>query len=148
MSRFLFLVSGLVVILSFAARPSSAQATSSGGGPVPTARRSLEEAIAAIRSKEPHSGSSFRLIREVPSSAIMRESGVGDGVFIDLMRAGGFVILEVDDENWVQWTTRQFVCSDDIIWDHCGVESIGQRGPGCYADGAGGGLTQDMEQRA
>jgi hypothetical protein len=29
----------------------------------------------------------------------MRENGIGDGVFIDLMRTGGFVILEVDEKN-------------------------------------------------
>lgn len=109
MSRFLFLVSGLAVVLSFASSASSAQGASSGSG----SKLTLDEAIAAIQSKEPHSGSSFRLIRDLDSSAAMREAaqrsldsasshrvGVyGDGIFIELMRTGGFVILEVDDKS-------------------------------------------------
>jgi hypothetical protein len=99
MNRFLFLVSGLAVVLSFASSASSAQTPPSNSGSVPEAKRTLDEAIIAIQSKEPHSGSSFRLIREVPSSATVRESAFGDGVFIDLMRTGGVVILEVDDKS-------------------------------------------------
>lgn len=93
------LVSGLAVALSFASIASSAQAPSTSSGSVPGTKRTLDEAITAIQSKESHSGSTFRLIREIPSSATMRESDVGGGVFIDLMRSGGFVILEVDDKS-------------------------------------------------
>jgi hypothetical protein len=113
MSRFLFLVSGLALVLSFASSASSAQTASSSSGSVSKSKLTLDEAIAAIQSKEPHSGSSFWLIREVDSSAAMREAAqrsrdsassqrVGpyrDGVFIELMRTGGFVILEVDDKS-------------------------------------------------
>jgi len=93
------LLSVLGVFLFFVSSPLSAQVASSTGTSVPNARRTLEEAVAAIQSKEPRTGSSFRLIREVSSSASMRESDVGDGIFMDLMRTGGFVILEVNDKS-------------------------------------------------
>jgi len=101
MSRFLFLRFGLAVALSFASSASSAQApsSSSGSGSVPKSGRTLHEAIAAIQSKEPHSGSSFRLIQELHSSATWREDATGEGILLDLMRSGGFIILEVNDES-------------------------------------------------
>ncbi len=113
MSRLLFLVSGLAVVLSFAPSASSEQATSSSSSSVSKSILTLDEAIAAIQSKEPHSGPSFRLIREIDSSAAMREAAqlsldsassrrvsvYGEGVFLELMRTGGFVILEVDDKS-------------------------------------------------
>ena len=113
MSRFLFLVSGLAVVLSFASSVSSAQSAASSSGSVSKSKLTLDEAIAAIQSKEPHSGVSFRLIRELNSSAAMQEAAqlsldlasshhvglYGDGVLVELMRAGGFVILEVDDKS-------------------------------------------------
>jgi hypothetical protein len=112
MSRFLFLVSGLAVVLSFASG-ASAQVASSSSSSVSKPELTLNEAIAAIQSKEPRSGSSFRIIRELDSSAAMQEAAqrsldsasahrvslYGDGVFIGLMRTGGFVILEVDDNS-------------------------------------------------
>src|SRR5579859_1389156 len=99
MSRFLSLVSRLAVLLAFASSASSAQAPSTSSGSVSKSKWTLDEAITAIRSKEPHSGSSFRLIRELHSSATTREAADGDGVLIDLTRSGGFVILEVDDKS-------------------------------------------------
>lgn len=99
MSRSQFFVSGLALILAFASCASSAQAPSSSSGSVSKSRWTLDEAIAAIQSKEPHSGSSFRLIRDVHSSVTMREAADADGILIDMMRGGGFVILEVDDQS-------------------------------------------------
>ncbi len=98
MSRFRFLLFGLAVALSFASSSSSAQAPSGSSGSVSKPKRTFDEAITAIQSKEPHSGSSFRLIRELHSSAMWREDATGKGILCDLMRSGGFVILEVDDE--------------------------------------------------
>jgi hypothetical protein len=96
MSHFRFLIYGLAVALSFASSTSSAQAPSGSSGSVSKPKRTFDEAIAAIQSKGPHSGSSFRLIRELHSSATWREA-TGKGILFDLMRSGGFVILEVDD---------------------------------------------------
>ena len=98
MSRFRFLIFGLAVALSFAASASSAQAPSGSSGSVSKPKRTFDEAITAIQSKEPHSGSSFRLIRELHSSATWREDATGKGILFGLMRSGGFVILEVDNK--------------------------------------------------
>jgi len=97
MSRFRFLLFGLAVGLSFASSASSAQPSDSSGS-VLKPKRTFDEAITAIQSKERHSGSSFRLIRELHSSATWREDATGKGILFDLMRSGGFVILEVDDK--------------------------------------------------
>ena len=98
MSRFRFLIFGLPVALSFAASALSAQAPSGSSGSLSRSKRTFDEAITAIQSKEPHSGSSFRLIRELHSSATWREDATPAGILCDLMRSGGFVILEVDDK--------------------------------------------------
>jgi len=99
MSRFLFLLSCLTAALSFVSSASLAQAPSGSSGSVSASKRTLDEAVTEIQSKEPHSGSSFRLIRELHSSATWREDATGEGIFSDLMRSGGFVILEVDDKS-------------------------------------------------
>ena len=106
--------SGLLItlVLSLAKSASWAQAAPSPGF-VPTSKLTLDEATAAIRSKEPHSGSSFRLIRELDSSPATREAAqrsldsassshatlYGNGILIELLRAGGFAILEIDDRS-------------------------------------------------
>src|SRR5260370_2408209 len=70
----------------------------------------LDRAIGAIRSKSPRRGSTFQLLRELQSSTETRELAqrsmqeasshhvalYNDGVFLDLLRNGGFFILEVD----------------------------------------------------
>jgi hypothetical protein len=98
MSRFLFLLFGLAVALSLASDASSGQAPSGSSGSESKSKRSFDDAITAIQFKEPHSGSSFRLIRELHSSAAWREAA-GEGILFDLMRSGGFVILEVDTKD-------------------------------------------------
>lgn len=111
MSRFLLFVSGLAIVLSFASSASPAQTRPKSSGSA--SKLTLDEAIAAIQSKEPHSGSSFRLIHELDSSPVMRETAqrsldlaashhvdvYGGGVLIELMRTGGFVILEVNNKS-------------------------------------------------
>jgi hypothetical protein len=99
MSRFLFLLSGLALALSIVSSASSVQAPSVSSGSVSTSKRTLDEAVTAIQSKGPHPGSSFLLIRELHSSATWRESATGESILCDLMRSGGFVILEVDDKS-------------------------------------------------
>src|SRR5260370_27873821 len=70
----------------------------------------LDRAIGAIRSKSPRRGSTFQLLRELQSSTETRELAqrsmqeasshqvavYNDGVFLDLLRNGGLLILEVD----------------------------------------------------
>jgi hypothetical protein len=99
MSRFRFLLFGLAVALSFASSASSAQAPSGSSGSVAKSDLTLDGAITAIQSKGPHSGSSFRLIRELHPRATMPEAADGGSILVDLMRDGGFVILEVDDKS-------------------------------------------------
>jgi hypothetical protein len=71
-----------------------------------------ERAIAAVRSKEHNSDSSFQIILEVEPSARTREvaqlsfheassqrvSIYGDGIFLDLLKTGGFLIMQVDSK--------------------------------------------------
>ncbi len=116
MSRFLFLVCALAVLLSCTAVESSAQAASSSataqnGVVISKLKLTPDQAIAAVRSKEPKPGLSFQVIRELDSTAAMKEAAqrslheasshhvslYGDGIFLDLLNAGGFLILEVDD---------------------------------------------------
>jgi len=80
----------------------------------------LDRAIAAIRSKSPRPRSTFHLLRELRSSAETRELAqrslreasahhVGlynDGLFVNVLRSGGFLILEVDPD------------TDSAIWIH------------------------------
>jgi hypothetical protein len=116
MSRFLFVVSAMAVFLSCTSAESTAQAASNSvsaqNDPVlPQLRLSPDAAVAAARSKERNpTGASFQVIRELDSSAEMQQvaqrslreatsqqSLYGDGIFLDLLRTGGFLVLEVDD---------------------------------------------------
>jgi len=84
MSRFLFLLSCLTAALSFVSSASLAQAPSGSSGSVSASKRTLDEAVTEIQSKEPHSGSSFRLIRELHSSATWREDATGEGSVVSV----------------------------------------------------------------
>jgi hypothetical protein len=69
-----------------------------------------DRAIAAVRSKASKSGTSFQIVREIQSSAKTQEvaqrslqeaasrhlSPYGDGIFLNLLKGGGFLILETD----------------------------------------------------
>jgi hypothetical protein len=69
-----------------------------------------DQAISAVRSKAPKSGTSFQIIREIQSSAKTQEvaqrslqeaasrhvSLYGDGIFLNILKGGGFLILETD----------------------------------------------------
>lgn len=80
----------------------------------------LDRAIAAIRSKSPRPGSTFQLLRELRSSAETQELAqhstreasshhvalYNDGVFLDVLRSGGLLILEVDS------------ATDAAVWIH------------------------------
>ena len=111
MRQFLLAVSGVTLFLStlvtglWAQSPSRSLSAESN--------LTLDEAIAAIQSKEKHSGSSFRLIRELDSTPTMRIAArrsvdaassdhvalYDNGIFVALMRTGGFVILETDNRS-------------------------------------------------
>lgn len=72
-----------------------------------------EEALAAVRSSARNSGTSFQVIRELDSNSAMQEAAerslhaastnhlslYGKGILLDLMKAGGFLILEVDGKS-------------------------------------------------
>jgi hypothetical protein len=80
----------------------------------------LDRAIGAIRSKSPRPGSTFQFLRELQSSTETRELAqrsmqeasshhvalYNDGVFLDLLRNGGLLILEVDS------------ATDRAVWIH------------------------------
>ncbi len=116
MSRLLFSVYALAVAMACTLGQSWAQAasgsnTQQGGVASSTSRLTSDQAIAAVRSKEPNSGGSFRVIREIGSSPATQEvaqrslheasshhvSLYDDGIFLDLLNTGGFLILEVGD---------------------------------------------------
>lgn len=116
MIRFLFLVYGLAVVLSWTPVESWAQAASSSdttqnGIVSPKSKLTRDQAVAAVRSKGPGPGASFQVVREIDSSPAMQEAAQGslhtasshhvslykDGIFLDLLNTGGFLILEVDD---------------------------------------------------
>lgn len=116
MSRFLFVVYAMAFFLSCTSAESSAQVAGSPGSAqngfvLPKSKLTPDEALAAARSKEPNpDGASFQVIRELESSAEMQEVAqrsvygatsqhglYGDGIFLDLLKTGGFLILEVDD---------------------------------------------------
>lgn len=115
MSHFLFLVYVMAVVLSCTSVEPSAQAASSSGltqNGVVLLKSKLtpDEAVAAVRSKKANSGASFHVIRELDSNTATQEvaqhslheasshhvSLYGDGIFLDLLNTGGFLILEVE----------------------------------------------------
>lgn len=69
-----------------------------------------DAAVAAIRSKQENSGASYQVIRELQSNNDMQDAAqaslravsphgttlYGDGILVDLLKFGGFLILEVD----------------------------------------------------
>ena len=77
----------------------------------PVSKLTCDQAIAAVRSKEPNAGASFQVIREIDSSPATQEAAhrslhevslhhaslYNDGIFLDLLNTGGFLLLEVDD---------------------------------------------------
>lgn len=116
MSRFLFLSYALVIVFSCTSVESPAQAASSSdtlqnGVVLSRSKLTSDEAVAAVRSKETNPGSSlFQVIREPDSNVAMREAAqrslreafshhvslYSNGIFLDLLTTGGFLILEVD----------------------------------------------------
>jgi hypothetical protein len=110
MSRFLLLASGLAIGLCCASGTLTGQTTSNAQGAQPNEKLTSDAAVAAIRSKQEDFGASYQLIRELRSNNDMQDAAqaslrempshggtlYGDGIFIDLLTSGGFLILEVD----------------------------------------------------
>ncbi len=69
-----------------------------------------DQAIVAVRSKAPKSGTSFQIIREIRSNAKTQDVAqrslqeaasrhvqlFDDGIFVNVLQSGGFLILEID----------------------------------------------------
>lgn len=110
MSRFLFLASSLAASLAGALGMFNAQTDSNAQRHRLDKKLTSDAAVATVRSKQKKMNTSYQVIRELQSNSDTQEAARASlravlprdgalyrgGIFVDLLKFGGFSILEVD----------------------------------------------------